>query len=624
MSGRRSEGAGVSSGAGTSGSLFGAPAAQSLFGAGTPPPAAAAAGGSTASIFGGLFQTGASGTSSTAQSALPVFGQTAAAVFPQPSAPPFPPVPAQTNPTAFPGLFGATTSSSASSGPNAGGLFGSTSSGGGLFGGSSSGGGGLFGSTGGLVASSQAGSTGSIFANTNASGGGLFGSTSPITTPIFASRGSGLFSTGSTTGGAADSSAFPAGPPTPNFGQASSASSSQSIFGAAPAAAAAPAGGSQGGGLFGSLRVSGGLFGEGAPVPIFGNSGSSGGGVGMMEAGGMGGGLGGYLRVRVLTNADRPMEPVSMGPSTGSSSVFTTSTSNGRREVDQAAIRKRAVDKAQAALLGRVDRRSASECVHVGGMFDGEVVKGSPFPFQQYEEQFRFPHEPPAPTMSQFHRHIIAQKEYAVKSPEEIRFEDYEMGRSQSPPTSFFGTSDDFDKLITVIKQQAGSRAKTAEFNGFIEAVRQLVNSLVESETRSANQELDREAASDERGRLEKQIQELKEELEKAKKDPSRPLDRKTIEGLPVDELKQLKRDKEGEVAMVTDTIISKLEGDDKCIICMDKAKEVVFIPCRHQCVCQGCANELKKYLGPPNQQRLSWKCPVCSSDIADVIVPYK
>jgi len=47
-------------------------------------------------------------------------------------------------------------------------------------------------------------------------------------------------------------------------------------------------------------------------------------------------------------------------------------------------------------------------------------------------------------------------------------------------------------------------------------------------------------------------------------------------------------------------------DDDNSCVICMDKKRNCVLIPCKHMCVCSGCAKE-----GLVN-------CPMCREEITD------
>ena len=42
---------------------------------------------------------------------------------------------------------------------------------------------------------------------------------------------------------------------------------------------------------------------------------------------------------------------------------------------------------------------------------------------------------------------------------------------------------------------------------------------------------------------------------------------------------------------------------DEKCIICMDNDKNTIIRPCNHMCLCDECAEEVKKN---------SLLCPIC------------
>jgi hypothetical protein len=53
---------------------------------------------------------------------------------------------------------------------------------------------------------------------------------------------------------------------------------------------------------------------------------------------------------------------------------------------------------------------------------------------------------------------------------------------------------------------------------------------------------------------------------------------------------------------------------DDSCVICLDRKKAVVFLPCRHMCVCRECSDPAK----------LQFKCPTCRGKIADKIEVFR
>jgi hypothetical protein len=62
-----------------------------------------------------------------------------------------------------------------------------------------------------------------------------------------------------------------------------------------------------------------------------------------------------------------------------------------------------------------------------------------------------------------------------------------------------------------------------------------------------------------------------------------------------------------GNVAAVVDS------DDDEglCVICLCEPKDTCCIPCRHLCLCQGCANELQKH---------SPRCPVCRQPFGQLL----
>jgi hypothetical protein len=41
----------------------------------------------------------------------------------------------------------------------------------------------------------------------------------------------------------------------------------------------------------------------------------------------------------------------------------------------------------------------------------------------------------------------------------------------------------------------------------------------------------------------------------------------------------------------------------DECVVCMTEARDVMVLPCRHMCLCRGCADTLRQQ---------SHKCPIC------------
>jgi hypothetical protein len=52
---------------------------------------------------------------------------------------------------------------------------------------------------------------------------------------------------------------------------------------------------------------------------------------------------------------------------------------------------------------------------------------------------------------------------------------------------------------------------------------------------------------------------------------------------------------------------------ESQCVVCMDERKSVLFIPCKHVCVCSVCAEQLGRFGNPVC-------CPVCRSVVTDRI----
>ena len=49
-------------------------------------------------------------------------------------------------------------------------------------------------------------------------------------------------------------------------------------------------------------------------------------------------------------------------------------------------------------------------------------------------------------------------------------------------------------------------------------------------------------------------------------------------------------------------------DTETQCVVCMDAPKDHRIVPCGHQCVCAGCAEQLTKTRAPT--------CPVCREPI--------
>jgi hypothetical protein len=59
-----------------------------------------------------------------------------------------------------------------------------------------------------------------------------------------------------------------------------------------------------------------------------------------------------------------------------------------------------------------------------------------------------------------------------------------------------------------------------------------------------------------------------------------------------------------------SDTVSQK-----ECVVCMSEAKDTLVLPCRHLCLCGGCAQVLRMQgrtpTGAPSRQGRP-KCPIC------------
>lgn len=56
---------------------------------------------------------------------------------------------------------------------------------------------------------------------------------------------------------------------------------------------------------------------------------------------------------------------------------------------------------------------------------------------------------------------------------------------------------------------------------------------------------------------------------------------------------------------------------DNLCIICCERQKNVIFLPCRHQRCCEECASELAARAND------SYECPCCKQTVRDTIVAF-
>lgn len=54
------------------------------------------------------------------------------------------------------------------------------------------------------------------------------------------------------------------------------------------------------------------------------------------------------------------------------------------------------------------------------------------------------------------------------------------------------------------------------------------------------------------------------------------------------------------------------------CVVCMERACNAVFMPCKHLCCCQKCANTIMTSTDIPVNQRK--KCPMCRGALTEVV----
>ena len=53
-------------------------------------------------------------------------------------------------------------------------------------------------------------------------------------------------------------------------------------------------------------------------------------------------------------------------------------------------------------------------------------------------------------------------------------------------------------------------------------------------------------------------------------------------------------------------------DAETMCVVCLDAPKDHIIVPCGHQCVCEACAEKLKKASSP--------LCPFCRTPINSTI----
>lgn len=54
-------------------------------------------------------------------------------------------------------------------------------------------------------------------------------------------------------------------------------------------------------------------------------------------------------------------------------------------------------------------------------------------------------------------------------------------------------------------------------------------------------------------------------------------------------------------------------DEEDECVICLTDPKDTVVVPCRHLCICKGCAERLRT-------ESVQQKCPVCRGPIDQLL----
>ena len=55
-----------------------------------------------------------------------------------------------------------------------------------------------------------------------------------------------------------------------------------------------------------------------------------------------------------------------------------------------------------------------------------------------------------------------------------------------------------------------------------------------------------------------------------------------------------------------------KVAEENLCVVCSEREKEVILLPCKHRCLCQICADQIGLGL-----------CPMCRAPIEQLIVPF-
>lgn len=57
-------------------------------------------------------------------------------------------------------------------------------------------------------------------------------------------------------------------------------------------------------------------------------------------------------------------------------------------------------------------------------------------------------------------------------------------------------------------------------------------------------------------------------------------------------------------------------EGRRECVVCMSEPRDTAMLPCRHMCLCGGCADQLRG-----RTQYRSYRCPICRERISSMMM---
>ncbi len=87
---------------------------------------------------------------------------------------------------------------------------------------------------------------------------------------------------------------------------------------------------------------------------------------------------------------------------------------------------------------------------------------------------------------------------------------------------------------------------------------------------------------------------------------PSNALFEKHLLNISDDEVKALKKDLQTKLQIIESTLHERR----KCVICCERDKSVVLLPCKHQSLCSECSEKVSE-------------CPLCKKPIQDRILPF-